>query len=301
VTLKSFFNWKFYVSFYEDLPAAGINTEDSAWNHWINHGRNEGRLSKENMINKFYNIIKPKGIFYNSKKALCSIWESGKMCYDALSISSNYILDYTEDCEFLMNYDFLIYNHHYNVNNWITKEMIDKFNKISFCIVTEVGLYENPIDMSPIFFDHYIVLDPTIQNTSKIHPFCRPLENIQIDKLIPNDIPKIGSFGFATSGKDWDKIVECVHNEFEYAEINFNIPKGTHVPDHIHYSLIEDIKIKCNNIITKQGIKLNITHDILSKKEIVDFCNSNTINCFFYNRGQTFRNGLSAVVDQAIV
>jgi FkbM family methyltransferase len=44
VTLKSFFNWKFYVSFYEDLPAAGINTEDSAWNHWINHGRNEGRL-----------------------------------------------------------------------------------------------------------------------------------------------------------------------------------------------------------------------------------------------------------------
>jgi FkbM family methyltransferase len=42
---KSFFNWGFYLSFYEDLLKAGINTPEAAWNHWINYGRNEGRIT----------------------------------------------------------------------------------------------------------------------------------------------------------------------------------------------------------------------------------------------------------------
>ena len=41
-----------------------------------------------------------RGIFYNSKKALCSIWESGVMCYETLKQSKEFELDYTEDFEF---------------------------------------------------------------------------------------------------------------------------------------------------------------------------------------------------------
>ena len=38
-----------------------------------------------------------KGIFYNSKKSVCSIHESGIMCYNILKKSSKFILDYSEE------------------------------------------------------------------------------------------------------------------------------------------------------------------------------------------------------------
>ena len=37
------FDWKSYISNYEDLRKANINTKEKAWNHWINYGRKEGR------------------------------------------------------------------------------------------------------------------------------------------------------------------------------------------------------------------------------------------------------------------
>ena len=70
-----------------------------------------------------------RGIFYNSKNALCSIWESGKMVYDCLSKSNLYDLDYSEEFKLDYSYDFIIINQHFTVNNWIKEDMIQKFNK----------------------------------------------------------------------------------------------------------------------------------------------------------------------------
>jgi hypothetical protein len=60
------------------------------------------------------------------------------------------------------------------------------------------------------------------------------------------------------------------------------------------------IETECSNIITKPGIKLKITHDILSKSDLIKLCSNQTINCFFYNRQHLYSAGLSAVTDQAI-
>ena len=38
------FDWKFYVNYYQDLRAAGINTEQLAKKHWNLYGRRENRL-----------------------------------------------------------------------------------------------------------------------------------------------------------------------------------------------------------------------------------------------------------------
>jgi len=54
------FDWENYINKYEDLRNAGINTKENAWNHWINHGINEGRTSEvfdwENYINKYEDL-----------------------------------------------------------------------------------------------------------------------------------------------------------------------------------------------------------------------------------------------------
>lgn len=248
-----------------------------------------------------------KGIFYNSSEALCSIWESGKMCYDSLKKSNMYELYYSEEKQIqdYDTYDFIIFNYHDFVNNWITEEMLIKFNKPNFAIITEVYLNgENPIETNKNanFFKYYIILDPTIKETSQIFAFVRPIENYEITphSYISTDIPEIFSFGFATYGKEWHKIVELVQQEFDVANIHFNIPKGTHVPDHIHNNNINIINDNISKILYKPEIKFKITQDILSKLEILEICAKKTMNCFYYNRNDIYAHGLSAVTDQAI-
>ena len=255
---------------------------------------------------KILNTVKTRrrGIFYNSKKSLCSIWESGKMCYDALKNSTNYSLAYSEETTLDNSYDFAIFNQHFSVNNWISLEIIKKFNKPTFCIVTEVTFGNNPVGSSPDYFGHYIVLDPTIRETNRIHAFGRPIEEFDLSNRnsepTDNNIPKIFSFGFATPGKEWHKIVEAVQNEYDVANIHFNIPMGTHVGKETHQTHLMDIRVKCKHILRKPGIGLRITLDNLTKTELIKLCSTKTLNCFFYNREHIYKAGLAAVTDQAI-
>jgi len=245
-----------------------------------------------------------RGIFYNSQKSLCSIWESGKMCYDALNNSKLFTIDYSEDKFIDSSYDFAIFNHHYVVNNWMNEHIICKFNKPTFCIVTEVSFSSNPIESIPQYFSHYIVLDPTINETDRIHSFGRPLEDFTISNVdnekFDSEIPRIFSFGFATLGKEWHKIIELVQNDYDKAFIHFNIPPGTYIPDDMHKTTIENIKKECKNVLKKPEIYLKITQENLSKEELIKLCATKTINCFYYNRQHIFSSGLSAVTDQAI-
>jgi hypothetical protein len=243
-----------------------------------------------------------RGIFYNSVNSVCSIHETGKMCYNVLKESTKYTLDYSEETTFDFTYDFAIVNQHFTVNNWITEDIIKTFNKLTFCIVTEVSLNTNyVIQTSPNFYSHYIVLDPTILETDRIHAFGRPLKNIIIKNKTSSPIPIIGSFGFATVGKEWNKIIECVNNEFDEALIRFNIPKATYVPEAQHNIVIHNIYNNGIKHITKSGIKLELTSFIFSEEELNNWLSENTINCFFYFRQHILSTGLSAVTDQAIV
>ena len=52
------FDWVKYIDYYKDLQLAGINNKQSAWNHWIKFGKNEGRNYFE--INSNNNIITKK-------------------------------------------------------------------------------------------------------------------------------------------------------------------------------------------------------------------------------------------------
>ncbi len=108
----------------------------------------------------------------------------------------------------------------------------------------------------------------------------------------------VGSFGLATFGKHWELIVEEVNKEFDIAKIRFNIPFATFVPD--SKQRVEMIAGACKDRITKPGITLEITSNVMSRQELVDWCSENTINCFFYFRDNVYTTGLSAVIDQAI-
>lgn len=236
-----------------------------------------------------------RGIFYNSAKAQCSIYESGLMCYNALKQSDKYILDYTEEEVLYVDYDFAVFNHHIAVNNWMVNGSLNEFKGHKYCIVLEVGQGDDLMPLTPRIFDSYIVIDPSILDNDNVYGFPRPIENYEVDEYVDRGYPIIGTFGFATDGKRWTEVVELAQNDFDVATVRINIPFATHVTD--SWQRIQKIISDIKSCIKKPGIKVEITHNYMDKPELVKWCSRNTINYFPYYRNM---HGLAAVTDQAI-
>ena len=241
-----------------------------------------------------------KGLFLNSPAAHCSIHESGKMIYAALILSDKYTLDYAEiDVDartFPDNYDFLAFNYHPYVMGWLDTATVKDLPGLKITFVLE-ALPDNPFPMCPPGdFDVYCALDPTMNSPDKrVYAFPRPLEPAITTPFIEPEIPVIGTFGFATPGKGFDLVVDAVNQEFDRAIVRINIPIATHIGT--RQSGYSDYLAELCYKTAKKGIDVQITHDYLTKQQLIDWCSQNTLNCFLYNRDQP---GLSATTDQAI-
>lgn len=137
------------------------------------------------------------------------------MAYECLKLSTKYNLDYTEISQnqrsVQTGYDFYVINYHLVTMGWLSTKHLRKQLGFIATIVLEV-LPNDPFVMCPAtHFDAYCVLDPTIKlNNKKVYPFPRPLEKIDFDlPSVYNEIPVIGTFGFATKGKGFQKCRGC--------------------------------------------------------------------------------------------
>lgn len=229
------------------------------------------------------------------------------MIYRALALSKKFILDYKEvnesDREISLAYDFFAFNYHYITMGWLNTKIINKLPGLKITFVLEVSP-NNPFILCPSEdFDLYCVLDPTlITNDKRVYAFPRPLEPYKVkNEYIEKVTPIIGSFGFATAGKGFELLIDAVNREFNRAIVRINIPGGT-IADGATWkfqrtSYAEYLRKLCLNV-AKEGIEVVITHEYMSKDELIEWCAQNTLNCFLYNRNQP---GLSATTDQAIM
>ena len=240
------------------------------------------------------------GVFINTAKADCSIYESGRMIYNSLILSNKYDLDYVEVDEKNRNisnkYDFYAFNYHHFTMGWLDTKFVRHLPGIKITFVLET-LPNNPFILcSSKDFDVYCVLDPTMNIADKrVYSFSRPLEiPPRLTPYNEHSIPVIGSFGFATAGKGFELVVDAVNKEFEQAIVRINIPFGTYTDIAQNYA--EYLSTLCKKT-AKKGIQVIISHDYLTKEELIDWCGQNTLNCFLYNRDMP---GLSATTDQAI-
>jgi SAM-dependent methyltransferase len=172
-----------------------------------------------------------------------------------------------------------------------------------FSIVLET-LPDDPFPMCPATdFDAYICLDPTLANDRLVHAFPRPLAAAAIANSSSQgspDIPVIGSFGFPTPGKGFERVIDAVNREFDRAVVRLNIPSGDftgstvnlHGQDYTNY--LENL---CRTV-AKPGIDVQVTRRFMEPDELIRWCGENTLNCFLYDRLQP---GLSATTDQAII
>ncbi len=247
------------------------------------------------------NATKLKGLFINCVRAQDSIYESGVMVFECLSDSEKYSLDYLEitpeNHEISTDYDFYFFNYHLITMSWLdTKSIKKNLPGVKMTMVLEVSPNDPFVLCSPEDFDAYCVLDPTLNVEQKnVFAFPRPLEVFRdIPPYQPTEIPVIGSFGFATPGKGFEIVIDAVNREFEEAVVRINIPYSTYADE--SGILAKQLAQMCRER-AENKIKVVVTHDFMTKLELIKWCGQNTLNCFLYDRNMP---GLAATTDQAI-
>jgi hypothetical protein len=269
--------------------------------------------------------MKNKILFVSHKKAQCGVYEFGKNITDVLQHSHRYQFIRVE-CSSLVELqtainenspEGIIYNYHPSVLPWVATRIGPKLyrNNITSIQIPQIGIIHEitqyvadtatnykknfmvgVFNLSNSLFDYYIAPDPTL---ILLNPFVyktgRLIPLYKNNFMVPS-IPVIGSFGFGTFGKGFDKIVQLVQQEFDEAVIRFNIPSADFGDKNgVNAKIISE---KCKALITKAGIQLIITHDFLDNKALLDFLAKNTINIFLYD--DTTGRGLSSAVDNAM-
>lgn len=242
-----------------------------------------------------------KGLFVNCVEAQDSIFESGRMAYDCLIGSAKYSLDYIEidkDRRTLpASYDFYFFNYHFVTMSWLdTKALREILPGAVITMVLEISPNDPFVLCSPDDFNIYCVLDPTLNiDNEKVFAFPRPLEEFgEVPAYKEREIPLIGSFGLGTPGKGYEHLMDAVNLEFDKAHVRINIPFAQYWSEGESYA--KQLAEMCETR-AKDGIDVTVTHDYMTKAELIQWCSQNTINCFFYDRNVP---GLAATTDQAI-
>ena len=241
------------------------------------------------------------GLFINCIEAQDSIFESGKMVFECLSGSAKYTLDYIEispeNLKVSAGYDFYFFNYHLITMSWLDTKSIGKLLPgVKMTMVLEVSPNDPFVLCSPDDFDVYCVLDPTLNiSQENVYAFPRPLEVFKDQEIYETKaVPVIGSFGFATSGKGFEHVIDAVNREFEQAVVRLNIPFAAYADGGGKYAA--QLGRMCQER-AKNGVEVIVTHDFMTKTELIKWCGQNTINCFLYDRNMP---GLAATTDQAI-
>ncbi len=266
-------------------------------------------------------------LLVSHKKAQCGVYEFGNKLAGVLEKSKRYHFIHVECSEMeelqqtITTYHpaLIIYNYHPSVLPWLVTKMSRGFyrNNIAFLTIPQVGIiheitqkiadtatgYSNkhfPGSITTLcntIFDYYIAPDPTLllQNPL-VYKTGRLVPEYRNDHPL-SSITTVGSFGFGTPNKGFEKIVQLVQQEFDEAIIRFNIPAADFGDkDGINARVIEN---NCKALLTKPGIKLSITHNYFQDDTtMLDFLAQNTVNVFLYE--DAGGRGLSSTVDNAM-
>ena len=247
-------------------------------------------------------------LFVNHKPQKCGVYEFGLTVGKTLINSKRYNFIYREiDSWVEFNEIFnqikpaiVIYNYYPSTMGWISEWNglsinSHKVKAIQIGIIHEItqDVADNSTDM---LFDYYIAPDPTLLLKNPIvYKTGRLIPHFE-GKSQYNKIPTIGSFGFATNGKGFIKIIEKVSEEFDEAIINLNISFAKFADENGDNA--RRISEQAHKLITKKGILLNITHEHLSTEDLLKFLSKNDLNVFLYDYQEN--RGISSATDWAI-
>jgi len=265
-------------------------------------------------------------LFISHPKKQCGVFEFGKNIFHAIAGSKKYEFVWIE-CDSLDQLyrsigqykpAAIIYNYHPATMPWLCNKVGPKLYKsyVHDIDVLQIGIIHEITQeiadratsyrkkfivggsqkLSNVLFDYYIAADPTLLlRNPLVFKTGRLIQSYKNNFPLPA-VTTIGSFGFGTPKKGFEKIVTKVQEEFDEALIRLNIPAADF--GDADGSNAKKIAAGCKALIQKKGIRLQITHDFLDNKGVMDFLAQNSVNVFLYE--DSAGRGLSSAVDNAL-
>ena len=268
----------------------------------------------------------PTILFVSHTPSQCGIFEYGKNIFNVLK-GSRYFNFVRVECSSLEDLKrsiaeqgpvAIIYNYHPSVLPWVATKVGPRLyrNNLTSIKVQQIGIIHEITQrsadtatayrrkflpgtrtrLSNSLFDFYIAPDPALLlRNPYVYKTGRLLPHYVNNYPVPETIT-IGSFGFGTPGKGFDNIVRKVQQEFDQAVIRLNIPSSDFADKDGANG--RRIAAACRALVENPGIDLQISHDYLDDRQVLDFLAQNTINVFLYEDAEN--RGLSSAVDNAV-
>ena len=244
-------------------------------------------------------------LFVSHRGQRCGVYQFGRRLYDTLSPSRDIAWHYAE-CggidELLSAVEttkpqLVLFNYHPATLAWATAGDLEKLPAMTFSIFHET--HQEAVDaLIPGPFDCLLCPDPTLLPRNPlavpVPRFTPPL----ISAVPPEpEVFTVGSFGFGTPGKGFERLCAMVNDQFEDARIRINLPlhdQDTMVPR----ERLEAIVRGCRQQVTKRSVRLDISHDFLDDEALLRFLSENTINAFLYD--DVVGRGIASCTDYAL-
>ena len=189
--------------------------------------------------------------------------------------------------------DYIIYNYHWDRMPWLRDADILLNKKIKHYFIYHDGSMMTTYDKY-LFFGAF---DPQGTDVSQDKRILLPRPIYRYSGYYPtNDLPTIGSFGFAFNHKKFHAIAPYVGSQFDKAVVNlhFTNPYFGDTPG----NRIADIIDLCYGVCP-QNVKLNITTNFMDDNAAMTFLAGNDINLFLYDTALQ-NPGISSAIDYAL-
>lgn len=264
-------------------------------------------------------------LFVNHKTSRCGVYEFGKNVFRCIKGSKRYKFVYVEVDSFqelmkeIVKYlpKAVIYNYMLTTMPWAYKETETEgvyFNRFFNIPCVQIGIihaveqfvadeatgrkkYVRTGDYNKLF-DYYIAPDPTLLlKNPLVYKTGRPLIKYRNRFELP-EVPSFGTIGLAKTNVSYISFIQKVQDEYDKAVIRINSPKGTFADNCFH-----KIKTELEGIIYKEGIKLELTRNYFTTRELLNFLAQNTANFFVYANGVRKKRearGISSSLDNAL-
>lgn len=242
-------------------------------------------------------------------KKICGIGVIGNLIGNTIAKSTKYNIHnlFCDSPEKLLSYcndfnpDIIFYNYAHNTMDWVRDNCWKENLNCKHVLVYHDGnqnLANNFSSHHWYGFEYMVTDDPTLEtHNSKIFFTTRRL----IPPYKPEveyknyDYPIIGFQGQLAGHKGLNHLFAQVQKEFKKAIIRLHCPAYEYGNGQHHWDETFNF---AKSQITNTNIEIQLTTDILTDQEIVNFLAENTINCYFYD--YLDQCGLASSTDYAL-
>lgn len=241
-------------------------------------------------------ISQTTGKINDSTNSYCGVGLRGELTSNILitekSLKYKFVrefLDSDAELEIAINKhqpSVIVYNYHFMTMQWANnQDLRNKYSNIKHVMI-HYDLQQSHIDtFNPADFNgfKYIITDNETLNVDSRHVFkvtrSLPYSDIINDETRTDIIPIIGFQGFGLQHKGISHLANQIQSEFDEAIFRLHMPCSYYVDRNGAEARQRIVEIR--NIIKKPGIKIEVSDTFLSDQGIVQWLNSNTVNCYF--------------------